>query len=214
MIKPELYIGLRLEMTRGDDLSIYVTRVEDLSRLEFAVGVPFGDHAVEVFHPGDEVFCSFGDKNAHALWGFATRVLRREVQGIPLYYLSLPTNFKRVQRRNFFRLRTLAQAKFRVMGDLPWHSAYVLDISAGGARLSHRDPLAYLDMVEITFALPKTELHFILQGRVVRVERVDSQGVHLFHSGIEFINLPIGTQDRLVGYVFARVSETKRTRGE
>jgi len=48
----------------------------------------------------------------------------------------------------------------------------------------------------------------------MRVERVDSAGVLIYQTGIKFINLPMGTQDRLVGYVFARMSETKRFRGE
>jgi len=214
MFKPAIFVGLRLEVRRGADFSVYVTRVEDINSSEFAIGVPFGEHSIELFRPGDELSCYFGDKHHHALWVFRTSLLRREVQRIPLYYLSLPKSFEKVQRRNFYRWRTLAQAKYRLMGESPWRAAYVIDISAGGARVSHRDPLSYLDMVEISFSLPKTELHFILQGRVVRVEQVDSVGVRMYNTGIEFLNLPVGTQDRLVGYVFARISEAKRIREE
>ncbi|MBS3872640.1 MAG: PilZ domain-containing protein [Firmicutes bacterium] len=214
MINPSLHIGLRLELTRKDDLRVYVTRVEDISHLEFAVGVPFGSTSAEVFHPGEEIFCWFGDKEDQALWGFAARVLRREVRRIPLYYISMPTNFERVQRRNFFRLPTLIQAQYRLLGENHWYKAFVIDISGGGVRLSHRDPLAHLDMVQVTFALHKSDSHFLLQGQVMRVERVDSAGILMYHTGIKFINLPMSTQDRLVGYVFARLSETKRFRGE
>jgi len=214
MINPSLHIGLRLELTRKDDLRVYVTRVEDMSNFEFAVGVPFGTASTEVFQPGEEIFCWFGDKEDHALWGFAARVLRREVRRIPLYYVSLPTSFERVQRRNFFRLPTLIQAQYRLVGDTNWHKSFVIDISGGGVRLSHRDPLAHLDLVQISFVLHKADPHFLLQGQVMRVERVDSAGVLMYHTGIKFINLPMGTQDRLVGYVFARMSETKRFRGE
>jgi len=214
MIKPELHIGLRLEVTRKDDLRVYVTRVEDMSNLEFAVGVPFGSTTTGVFHPGEEIFCWFGDKEDQALWGFAACVLRREVRRIPLYYISLPNSFERVQRRNFFRLPILIQAQYRLIGDTHWHKAFVIDISGGGVRLSHRDPLAHLDIVQVTFALHKSDPHFLLQGQAMRVERVDSAGVLMYQTGIKFINLPMGTQDRLVGYVFARMSETKRFRGE
>jgi len=214
MLKPEIFVGLRMEVRRGPSFSVYVTRVEDVSVTEFAIGLPVGNNSLELFRPGEEVSCCFGDKHHHALWGFKTHVLRREVQRIPLYYLNLPDGFEKVQRRNFYRWRTIAQAKYRMIGDSHWQTAFVIDISAGGARVSHRNPLSYLDMVEISFSLPKTELHFILQGRVVRVEQVDSSGVRMYNSGIEFVHLPIGTQDRLVGYVFARISEAKRIREE
>jgi len=214
MFKPAIFVGLRLEVRREADFSVYVTRVEDMNTSEFAIGVPFGDISIELFRPGEEISCYFGDKHHNALWGFKSSVIRREVQRIPLYYLTMPNGFDKVQRRNFYRYRTLAQAKYRLLGEANWHTAYVIDISAGGARISHRDHLAYLDMVEISFSLPKTELHFILQGRIVRVEQVDSSGVRMYNSGVEFINLPIGTQDKLVGYVFARISEAKRIREE
>jgi len=201
---------MKLEVLReGSAIPLY-TRVEEVGLQEFAVSSLFAGAEVHVLHAGDELKCIFTDKATHAQYGFASQVLRREARVVPLYYLSRPQFFTRIQRRAFVRLPVLIPQLFRTSDDSPWHQGYLLDISAGGVRISHRDPLVVDQELMLQFALRKGEGPFVVRGYIVRVERVEAAGPATFHSGIRFKALTEAMEDLIVGYVFERLLARRR----
>ncbi len=210
MIAPTFRVGLRLEVWHEDSKATWITRIEEVYADSFAVSSFFAGAEVHVLRPGDEVNCLLTDKLTHAQYGFTAQVLRREVKSVPLYHLSRPKNFVRIQRRAFVRLPVLIPQLFRTLEDSVWHKGYLLDLSGGGARISHKSPLTVGQDIYLQFTLRKEDGVLLVQGKVVRVERADEIGPATFHSGIRFPTLPETTQDLIVGYVFERMLAGRR----
>ena len=210
MAEPKLRVGLKLEVWREDSSVTWVTRIEEVHAESFAVSSFFAGAEVHVLRPDDEVNCLLTDKETQAQYGFTAQVLRREMKGVPLYYLSHPKSFVRIQRRAFVRLPVLIPNLFRTSEESAWHKGILLDLSGGGARISHKSPLRVGDQVYLQFTLRKEDGMLTVQGRVVRVERTGEVGTPNYHSGILFAALPEAMQDLIVGYVFQRMLAVRR----
>jgi c-di-GMP-binding flagellar brake protein YcgR len=209
MAAPKLRVGLKLEVWQEDSVGTWITRIEEVHAESFAVSSFFAGAEVHVLRPEAEVKCLLTDKDTQAQYGFTAKVLRREMKGLPLYYLSRPTNFVRIQRRAFVRLPVLIPLLFRTPEENGWHKGYLLDLSGGGARVSHKSLLKAGQQVHLQFTLRKGDGALLVQGRVVRAERTD-EATATYHSGIRFIALPEATQDLIVGYVFERMLARRR----
>lgn len=209
MTAPKLRVGLKLEVWQENNPGTWITRVEEVHAESFAVSSFFAGAEVHVLRPAEEVKCLLTDRDTQAQYGFTAKVLRREVKGLPLYYLSRPQSFVRIQRRAFVRLPVLIPQLFRAPEETTWHKGYLLDLSGGGARISHRSPLSVGQQVNLQFTLRKGDGALLVQGRVVRVERTDD-ATATYHSGIRFVALPEMTQDLIVGYVFERMLARRR----
>jgi len=210
MAVPRLRVGLKLEIWREDSALTWVTRIEEVYAESFAVSSIFAGAEVHVLRPDEQVKCMFTDKETQAQYGFTSSVIRREMKSVPLYYLSHPEGFVRIQRRAFVRLPVLIPQLFRTTGENEWHKGYLLDLSGGGARISHRFPLSAGQEVQLQFTLRKEDGPLLVRGRVARVEQADGIGATTYHSGIHFEALPEATQDLIVGYVFARMLSGRR----
>lgn len=209
---PLLKVGQRLEIIKPENEISHFTRIEEVGTSEFAICQLYGGAEAEVLKPGEEVDCCFSDSEVQAQYGFRVRVLRREIRKIPLYFLSMPTNFTRIQRRGFVRLPVLIPQLYRLPQEESWHKGYLLDLSGGGARISHRDPLALNSKILLQFSLRKDESPLILTGRVVRSERAEAAGPPTYHTGVEFCDMSVSIQDRIVGYVFERMLSRRQGR--
>ncbi|MDP3487457.1 MAG: PilZ domain-containing protein, partial [Bacillota bacterium] len=128
----------------------------------------------------------------------------------PMYYMSMPREYERIQRRSFVRYSVLLPAQFRLYQDKSWQKGFLVDISGGGARLSHREKLNAGDLVQVSFSLKQHEPNLVIIGKVVRSEAFQGQGSAMYHSGVEFKDISVGVQDRIVGFIFQRMLEQRR----
>lgn len=208
--EPALRIGMRLEVMRKGTQHAHYAKVEDVSTWEFAVSSLFGGGEAEVLQSGEQVECFFTDSRTHDQYGFTAMVLRREVRVFPMYYISIPREYERIQRRRFVRYPVLLPAQFRLKDSEIWKKGFLVDISGGGARLSHREALNPGDFIQVTFSLKQHEPSIAVFGAVVRSEALKELGSTMYHSGIEFKDIPMGVQDRIVGFIFQRMLEQRR----
>ena len=208
--EPTLRIGMRLEVMRKGTQQAHYAKVEDVGTWEFAVSSLFGGRDADVLQSGEQVECFFTDNTTHDQYGFAAMVLRREIRVFPMYFMSMPQEYERIQRRRFVRYPVLLPTQFRLYEDKTWQKGFLVDISGGGARLSHRYVLSDGDLIQVSFSLKQHDPTLILTGKVVRSEPLQAPGSAMYHSGIEFQNISIGVQDRIVGYVFQRMLEQRR----
>ncbi len=108
------------------------------------------------------------------------------------------------------RLPVLVPQLFRASEESAWHKGYLLDLSGGGARISHKSPLSVGEQLYLQFTLRKEDGVLLVPGKVVRVQRTSEADPTTFHSGIRFGALPETTQDLIVGYVFERMLAGRR----
>ncbi|KAF0195858.1 MAG: hypothetical protein FD169_1158 [Bacillota bacterium] len=208
--EPALRIGMRLEVTRKGTQHAHYAKVEDVSTWEFAVSSLFGGGEADVLQSGEQVECFFTDSGTHDQYGFTAIVLRREARVFPMYFMSMPREYERIQRRRFVRYPVLLPTQFRLYEDKSWQKGFLVDISGGGARLSHREALSSGDLIQVSFSLKQHEPNIVIAGKVVRSDALQGPGSGMYHSGVEFENISISVQDRIVGFVFQRMLEQRR----
>lgn len=208
--EPVLRIGVRLEVMRSGTQQAHYAKIEDVSTWEFAISALFGGHETEILQSGEEVECIFTDPRTQNQYGFNSRVLRREVREVPMYFLAVPSEFERIQRRGFVRYPVLIAAQYRQGDDNRWNKGFLVDISGSGARLSHRHPIPN-ETIQLAFTLKAHDTPLIVTGRIVRSEPLNGNDHTTYHSGIEFVEIPMGVQDRIVGFVFQRMLEQRRS---
>ena len=207
-----LRINARIEVRKLTSTNFSMARVADIGEGEFAITVLYGGPTGEVLETEEKVECSLSDEEENAQFGFESTVLRREGRAVPLYFLSKPTKLVRLQRRGFVRVQVLLGADYCLDGRNEWIRAYLLDLSGGGAKLSHSEDLPPGQIITLSFKMSPDEPSLFLQGRIVRSIPVSTSVGNIYHSGVEFVDISIGVQDSIVAFVFGRLLDKRRTR--
>ncbi|WP_258359706.1 flagellar brake protein [Moorella sulfitireducens] len=195
------------------------TIIQDVGQDGFAVLAPASSELV--LAPGDavEVTCNRLD----ARYEFTTTVRRYLPGDPPLYYLAYPDDYRRLQVRSHVRVRAALEFRYAVCPatDGPARptrlhkKGVTVDISGGGAQLVLREPVAVGDLIYMEFHLPgRRRLPMRLAGRVKRAAPREIDGVTRYEAGVAFEGISERQEDEIVAFVFQRLLEEKRRRGE
>jgi len=92
------------------------------------------------------------------------------------------------ERRQFPRIPQVFQVQFRPFGQLmeSWCEVIMRNLSAGGIRFRHAEPLDVGSILELQMQLPTDPQPLILQGRVVW-SQLQASGAS--ENGIEFLEV-------------------------
>lgn len=205
--------GLRLELSRPDADRVYYTKIEEVGSQEIVISALFGSRAhQELLHEGETVNCSFiqAENISQGTYSFSARVLRREHSNVQLYVLSRPKDFTRTQMRNFARVQTLIPVEFSLEDSRHWQTGSAIDLSGAGMKLAHKVPMEANAGLTLIFSLRPGQDELALRGRVVRCVRAEGIIAGAYHSGIEFLDISVPVQDKIVGFVFTRMLEIRR----
>ena len=109
------------------------------------------------------------------------------------------------ERRRFPRAAQPFEAHYRLLGEIraSWHTATIMNLSAGGIRLRGGEPLPTGNLLELAISLPSRQQPILLHGRVTW-DRLEAAGV--IEYGIEFIEISQAQQlqiDEVVRFVQA-----------
>ncbi len=195
----------------------YITSVQQINKDTLHIAMPYQRAQPLLSNRGDEIFVRYAGDDA--TYSFKTSVLGLTEDKVPLYVLAKPGSVQRVQQRDFVRLPISIPVKCAVVEEdndnLEYFKAYSIDISGGGMKLALNDP--YRPGVEliVSFQLNSegTPLDFKMHCKVVRLEvrKLDNKR-RIFHTGVKFLNISPGEQDRIVAYIFSRMAKQKRLR--
>lgn len=204
-----LKIGLRLQVRAADSEDEWLSsRVEDLTEETVAIGAPFKGGELVPLSPGTRVECQFAKDDA--FYAFRTEIIQRRLQPIPILVLRRPMEVQRFQRRNLFRLPIILPVSFTVAGSEDIRKGTTLDLSGGGMCLAAPERLAAGTELELTVSLPDG-YRLVSKGRVVNSsEGQADKGQKRYAHGVEFIDLPIPVQERIVSFIFNEQRERRR----
>ncbi|MDN5346766.1 MAG: hypothetical protein PWP65_330 [Clostridia bacterium] len=191
--------------------------VQDVGEEVFTVMAGSGEE--EIFHRGDEVRVVF--YTGEARYEFTTQVLGRVLEPVPVYVLARPVEIKRVQAREFVRVKAALEVRYQVLteGDLarlkalrPRKKAVSIDISGGGMQLVLREELKEGDLLLLALEIPQQEsfVRLTLLGRVKRVVLQEQKGYRHYVAGVAFEDISERERDVIIGYVFRRLLEEMR----
>nr|WP_272509004.1 PilZ domain-containing protein [Clostridium ganghwense] len=130
-----------------------------------------------------------------------------------MIWITVPENYKKVQRRKFVRVSVLLNVKCAVIdkdfslnkaniSQLNFSEGTVVDLSGGGVRLKTKLKIGNNNMLLI--ALPLDKGGILIKGNVVRAEEDDIKNKIC---GINFIELQPAEQEKIIQYVFTIMRE-------
>lgn len=205
----------------GSDNREYVSTIESISKEAITITYPLRQQNPMDLKQGSPVHIKIV-MGSHTI-EFDTRIKSFSRDNILLLHLEHPTDFKRIQRRNAVRLKTLINVEIAplppdpdnpemplIPDDEPLLSrATALDISAGGmeilaGKLYENDSFM---LVKFALEVDKKDVHPIsVAARVRRATRVTPKSKK-FRLGVEFLDLSVSDTDRIFRYIFRKTTE-------
>lgn len=209
----KLKLNKKLSLSR-DGKKWYATSVQDWSRDSFSVGIPYHQSRPLVLYRGEEITVRCPGENE--CYQFKTTVLGRTRDQVPLFVLATPEMVERVQQRRFVRLPVSLPVQYAPAdgNQKPsFNESFTVDLSAGGMKLALKEQYQRGTVLLLRFQLEiwgRVE-DFEVRGKVVRVEvREQDKKSRVYQAGIEFLDLPNKSQDKIMAYIFAKMAEQKK----
>lgn len=196
---------IEIEINRGDKKETLISQVEEVLPDGIVADLPI-KKAKYVFLRLDEPVTVIY-RIAEFLYGIEARVVAHEKKPIHMVVLKFTKDPQKIQRRNFYRLKTLIPVKFMMvqqqgqMGvEIKEYDGLVKDLSGNGVRLS-----SHIKLNPGTLLLVKIKLEEFgtvdVKGRVVR-SHDEGCRTKVYETGIQFENIDRKTQDKIFMYIF------------
>lgn len=214
MVLDRLQVNQKIQVARLGEGDWYASVVQDITEREVHISLPRLRGNLLVLNPGDEVEVRFFDE--HASFLFPARCVGRRLESIPLYRLVPAGEARRIQQRQYVRLKCLLEVSYAQPPEGSrrprFRRAYSLDISGGGMLLATEEELPVGQVLLLEFSLPLREgaKKMELKGRVVRSFRDEDSGKP--RVALQFEEITRAQQDLIVRYIFQCMAEQARLR--
>lgn len=198
-------------MLRDTKNDWYVSSIQNTSESDFSISVPTSGLDSLFLQSGDVVKINLATETSKIK--FDTVVLGWNRDNIPLYVLAMPRDYKKIQRREFYRISAFLEVLYAEINESGEQSGFIpcssLDISGGGIRLLLKkvyQPGAQLRL-KIKIPLePDVEVEVI--GKVVRTW--PHQDPKQQQTAVQFIKIRRRQQDLIVRFVLNKIIQQKR----
>jgi len=190
----------------------YSSSIQDVADNEFCISVPTRGASPMVLKKGDLIKITL--IAGVSRYEFEAKVTGLRHDNIPLYVLDPPKDYNRIQLREFVRLPIVLEINYAEEpseGKEPVFSkGNSLDLSGGGIRLLSHKPFLEntILLLKITLPLKTGREFFEVRGRVARSWPDEDLG--LFQVAVQFIEISRTLQDRIVRFIFMKMSEQRR----
>lgn len=190
----------------------YLASVQDLTDYELLISIPTKGTNPLVLKKDDKLVLSFISEGSR--YEFNAKVLGWRYDNIPMYVLTLPVEYKRVQLRQFVRISTLIDVLCAEMPESGKHPVYTkcssLDISGGGIRLLHKKKFEVNTKLLLKIMIPvnKEPEYMEISGTVVRTW--PHENLKMYKVAVQFTGISRSQQDLIVRYTFMKMSEQRR----
>ncbi|AEA34451.1 flagellar brake protein [Hippea maritima] len=194
----------------GNFEGTYSSYIYDIDQSGIYIAMPTDENGIKaVVRVGDKLEISFVDNRGYRI-GFTSRLIDIIKEGNRVIYkLEKPQMLVKVEMRENFRVPTLIEAKFYLFkkGKIIQASGTILDISAGGVKLSADVELELRDKLLLEFELGNYKLEEV-EAEVVRKAITGEKGVN--HYGLRFTDLTKEQEDKIIKFCISKQVEFAR----
>lgn len=171
-----LYVGARinLQVMNSYNQTQYVSRVDNINEDgTIDVLIPISKRRI-VYIKNDTVIKVIITKEG-AIYEFKAEIVSKLFGVDPLIRLIRVSDIQKIQRRSYFRLKSLNIIKVRKIVNLKeaifdgYFDATMADISGGGLAFNANIELDINDLLEVSMNLNSTTINLL--GKIVRVDR-------------------------------------------
>lgn len=193
-----------------NDTNQFVASIEMGGANGISITLPMQNQLNMDLREGQEIYLKVPTDSC--IMEFKTLVRSFSNDNVPLVNLDKPADFKRIQRRKSFRLKTLINVKIAPTPEDPdgnpnYSPATGLDISAGGMEVMTSTPFQKDTVLMMKFDLwvdKKTVHTFFLNAEIRRVALASPGNYKL---GLEFLNLTKSDTDKIYQFIFKKSAE-------
>jgi len=166
---PRIRDPLEIEVPEGPNKGVYFSRVQDITEGYIAIDVPKDPQG----HTLEEVGCPLKVRfhGRDLLYEFESELIGNQEERIPLTLIKKPGDIHQIERRRDYRVECLITVECQPLrpSPSPPFKATIVNISAGGIRISSRVPLEVGCLLRVVFDLPRVQAHCEVQGKIVHV---------------------------------------------
>jgi len=189
------------------------SNIQDVQKGKFYITIPYQKTNPLILDKGDQVIVNIVLQGARI--EFKTILLGRQVDNIPLYVLSWPDDYNRVQDRKFVRLPVIMDifyAEVPKEGESPQYiKSSAQDISGGGVRMLIKNMYEAGTVLLMKFDLlmgDKSE-EIAVSGKVVRSGKISATAIS---AAVEFTNITNRQQDIIVRFILNKLAKSRKPR--
>jgi c-di-GMP-binding flagellar brake protein YcgR len=206
-IKPDQAIRI----SRNDEReSLFFSAIQYVRDDSFDIAIPYLRTVPLVLRDNETVRVYI--PTVGGMFLFTSQVLGSRFETVPMFVLTMPANFVRIQQRNFVRLLCQMELSFSEQpaeGQKPvFLRAMSFDISGAGISfLATRSYPKWTPML-VRFTLPNSSgdpEEVLVEARLIRSWRGEHVGI--VYLAVEFTNITAHQQDLIVRYIFHRMAE-------
>jgi len=189
----------------------YTSKIQDVDKKYFYIDMPYQRSLPLVLSRGERVQVQIflaGERIA-----FKSTVFGKRYDNIPLFTLSIPDNYKRVQLRNFVRLPIMMDAFYAVIPEDPedvpqFIKTTTLDLSGGGIRIAvdKKYPSGTKLLLKFTLQIKNMNHEVEVAGKVARSYYPDNTNTIL--AATAFTNITRRQEDLIVRFIINKMSES------
>lgn len=199
-----LKIGLnRIISIFWDDKKVYKSTVQEEDEKTFSITIPVAEGNYLFIKEGEWISATFHEENG-IVYKFTTMIIKRKIENnIPMYVLTIPEKYTKVQRRNYVRVNTIHPIEYTVFTVdsqtvfSNFKTAMLLDLSGGGLRFKSKERIELSEKVALNLKYEKDEV--LIKGKIVRVDKAeDSEYIY----GVSFSGLSESGRDKIIKIVF------------
>lgn len=193
-----------IRVNDGDYQGYYSSRIEEVLEDKLVLGLPFIGTVPIPIRIGERV--SIFSPTKDAVYRVDGEVIKRQLDPVPLLYVTIVGNVLRVQRRNFVRVPIVLNVTFKIKDDERIYTTYTKDISGGGVKIILPEPLKVRDVIQMRIELLPPEGPIDCEARVVWIDKeerqVENRREEIICAGVEFTNIENRDRDRLIRFLF------------
>jgi len=205
-INKYLHIGARINLLVMNDYnqSQYVSRVDNINEDgTIDVLIPISKRRI-VYIKNDTVLKVIITKEG-AIYEFKAEIVSKLFGVDPLLRLTRVSDIQKIQRRNYFRLKSLNTIKIRKIVNLKeaifdeYINVIMVDISGGGLAFNADVELEINDMIEVSMNLNANTINLL--GKIVRADRDEDKAKKIAY-GINFDKITEMERNIIMRFIF------------
>ncbi|MFA9398596.1 MAG: flagellar brake protein [Clostridiaceae bacterium] len=198
---------------------IYKSTIQDILEDSIAISIPSNKDGYLPLVIDDNISVLLYNKTNN-VFQFKSKVLKKTIDKIPLIYISRPTSFKKIQRRDFVRVSYVNVIDFakidKIIENVPNDKLYdlkfdikqghILDISGGGIKFSNNKNLELND--KIIVYIPLSGKKVMAKCNIVRK---DFDALGRVSYGLIFIDISPKDQEEIIQFVFGLMRKMRKS---
>ncbi len=133
----------------------------------------------------------------------------KDEEGFYVLFVKTPNYVRRIQRRNFVRLKITLEGKYKRSTAEFWHSFKTIDVSAGGMSFLTEEHLLDSEIILVDLEFEEDlELKEQLTKIVRRIEKNRADNLLIYAA--QFLDIESEIQDEIVRYIFRTQMRLRR----